>query len=121
MSAFNLKARDTRPILEVALLNPDGSAHNLTGSTAWKLHIYTSDSGPTITRDMVKEGADAAGLLRYTWVAADWNAGNLPIPATPYTTEQLYMEYEVIAGTSRLTFPNDGYDLLVIRGDLANP
>ena len=117
-NVFSLKARDTRPILEVALKNPDGTAHDLTGSTSWKLHMRTF-GGTVITRDMVKEGADSAGVLRYTWVADDWNTGNLPIPASPYEIEELYMEYEIIAPTSRMTFPNDGHDLLKIRGDLA--
>lgn len=116
---FNLKARDTRPILEVVLRNPDGSVHDLTGSTSWKLHLRTPTSATVITRDMVKEGLDTAGTLRYTWLSTDWNTGILPQPTSPYDSEELYMEYEVIAGTSRMTFPNDGHDLLKIRGDLA--
>lgn len=118
MATFNLKARDTRPILEVALTNPDGTAHDLTGSTAWKLHLWV-DASTVLTRDMVKEGADTAGVLRYTWQATDWDAGNLPTPISPYGKQEIYMEYEVIGGTARMTFPNDGFDILEITGDLA--
>jgi hypothetical protein len=116
MAIFRLKRGDTRPILEVALKNPDGSAHDLTGSTAWKLHIRVN--GTVFTRDMIKQGLDTAGVLRYLWVDADWVAG-LPAPASPHGKAELQMEYEVIGGTSRMTFPNGGHDTLIIVGDLA--
>ena len=43
MGEFKLKFRDTLPILEVELRNPDDTIHNLTGSGSWKLHIWRSD------------------------------------------------------------------------------
>ena len=113
---FRLKYRDTRPILEVALKNPDGTPHDLTGSTAWKLHIRVS-AALTLTRDLVKFGADGDGVLRYTWVATDWDTGNLPIVSST-SLKVLPMEYEIFGGTQRMTFPNSGYDRLEIRGDL---
>ena len=115
-AVFRLKYRDTRPVLEVALKNPDGTPHDLTGTTDWKLHIRVSAS-LTLTRDLVKFGADADGVLRYTWVATDWDAGNLPT-VTPHGLKALSMEYEVLGGTQRMTFPNADYDRLEIRGDL---
>lgn len=124
MAIFSLKARDTRPILEVQLKNPDGSNHDLTGSTAWKLHIQVS---PTVVlvRDLTKQGPDADGTLRYSWAATDWDPAvstdpKLPTPSTPWETVELEMEYKVLGGaSSRMTFPNDGYDKLQILGDLA--
>ena len=109
---FTLKHGDTLPILEVVLKNPDGSVHDLTGSTDWQLHIKLTN-GVVVTRTMTKQGADAAGTLRYPWVAADWNPGGLY--ASPYAHR---MEYEVLAGATGLTFPNDGYDTLKIAPDL---
>jgi hypothetical protein len=115
MGQFTIKAGDTRPILQVALKDPDGSAHDLTGSTSWKLHVRVSPS-VTFTRDMVKEGADTDGVLRYTWVSTDWDPGNLPTPLTSFRTIELYMEYEVIGGASSgMRFPNARFDTLVIR------
>jgi len=114
MPTFTLKARDTRPILEVALKNPDGSAHDLTGSSEYHLHVRLSAT-TVFTRDMVPEGLLTAGLLRYTWLAADWD--ELPIPTTKETW--LAMEYEVVGGTARLTFPNGGADILRIVKDVA--
>lgn len=116
MATFTIKRGDTNPWLEVALKNPDGSAHDLTGSTAWKLHIRIN--GTTVmTRDMVKQGADTAGVLRYTWATADWDV--LPSPRSPYHSREFPMEYEVIAGSSRMTFPNTGTDTLKVVGDVA--
>lgn len=114
---FSLKHGDTRPILEVALKNPDGTAHDLTGTTAWKLHIRVSPT-QVITRDLVKQGLDTAGVLRYSWVDTDWDAGNLP-SVNGYPKVECKMEYEVIGGTSRMTFPNNDYDKLQILSDLA--
>jgi hypothetical protein len=140
MAIFNLKYRDTRPVLEVTLYDPapEGSApatlgpvHDLTGSSAWYLHVYLSD-GTVVTRPLTKVGADAAGTLRYVWVAADWDvanpAGHLIVsPALPLLrgTREHRMEYEVLGpGDERLTFPNGGastsevYDVLRIWQDI---
>ena len=119
-SVFTLKRGDTRPILEVALTNPDGSAHDLTGSTAWQLHVQLPE-GTVFTRDMVKQGLDTAGVLRYTWVATDWepiDPDDPKLPA-PDLLVDLPMEYEVSGGSSsRLTFPNGSYDTLRIKRDV---
>ena len=73
-------------------------------------------------------------LVRYTWIATDWDpvsgggaVGGLVVgptlPLAPGVREHL-MEYEVIGGTSRLTFPNGGtslgeaYDTLRIWADI---
>lgn len=117
MATFSIKRGDTRPILEVSLKNPDGTAHDLTGSTTWKLHVKVNP-GVTLTRDMVKQGLDTAGVLRYTFVTADWAGGANNLPSTGPAVEQLEMEYEVTAGTSVMTFPNDSYDVLQVLGDL---
>lgn len=120
-----LKANDTRPVLEVALKNPDGNPHDLTGSTTWKLLIRVNAT-QVLVRDLIKQGADTAGVLRYTWVNTDWanpiipNDPVLPTPVDAYHTLECYMEYEISGGpTSRMTFPNGGYDTLRILGQLA--
>lgn len=118
MAIFTLKRGDTRPILEVALKNPDGSAHDLTGSTAWKLHIYVTSTN-VVTRDLVKQGPDANGVLRYVWVDADWGSAVDQIPSTGSEIREYRMEYEVFGGSSRMTFPNSSFDTLRIRKDLA--
>lgn len=127
MGLFFLKTGDTRPVLEVGLKNPDGTPHDLTGSTSWKLHIWLSD-GSKLVRDMTKVGPDVDGTLRYTWVDSDWNpvsgggaVGGLVVgPTPPLAPGQVEhrMEYEVIGPAARLTFPNDGYDTLRIIADI---
>ncbi len=114
MGLFHLKEGDTLPILEVALKDPDGTAHDLTGSTGWKLHVrLAGGGGAVVTRNMVKQGPDVDGVLRYSWAAADWSS----TPAL--VVGQHRMEYEVLGpGAARLTFPNDGWDELRIVEDL---
>lgn len=110
--SFWLKYRDTKPDLIVYLKNPDGSAHDLTGSTGWKLHIRLDGISTVLTKVMAIEGSPELGALRYNWASADWNAGGL-VQGTHR------MEYEVVGpGAARLTFPNDGYDVLRIVDDL---
>lgn len=131
MGVFFLKYRDTLPVLEVVLKNPDDTVFNLTGTTSWKLHVWLSTDVTKATpliRDMTKFGADANGTLRYQWVAADWGAyasagavGGLVVgPTLPLIPGQVEhrMEYEVLAATVRITFPNGGYDTLRILTDI---
>ena len=143
MGVFNLKYRDTRPILEVVLHDPApagsapgtlGPVHDLTGSTSWKLLIWLSN-GSRLIRDMVIYGIPTNGTLRYTWVAADWGDGSggtgeeddpytdgglVAGPSLPLSPGQFEhrMEYEVISGTGRMTFPNTEYDTLRIVSDI---
>ena len=120
-STFTLKANDTRPIFEVTLKNPDGSVHDLTGSTAWKWHVQTP--GEAFIRDLVIQGDPTLGTLRYTGSVADWDTENvngyLPAPLSTYPLSEYPMEYQISGGSSILTFPNDGYDYLRIAKDIA--
>ena len=141
---FELKYRDTLPVFEVVLRDPAppgtlGPVHDLTGSTAWWLHVWLSD-GTKLTRAMSKFGIDTAGTLRYPWIATDWDAGSggppftvgglivgPSLPLTPGEREHR-MEYEVLGpSTARMTFPNghnsDGalaYHTLRIVTDIAD-
>lgn len=138
MSVFNLKFRDTKPVLEVALLNPDGSAHDLTGATGVTLHIRLS-SGVRLARPMSITDI-VGGIVQYAWTAADWGTGTTAdldgsytvggliagpaLPLAPGKSEHT-MEYEVIGpGGARLSFPNGGvvpaeaYDTLRVWSDI---
>jgi hypothetical protein len=118
MSVFFLKRGDTKPVLEVALKNPDGTPVDLTGTSGWKLHIRVSHN-TIVTRDMTQHGALTDGILRYAWTAADWTGANaLPSPVRLYRPLVLEMEYEVLAGLDRMRFPNNGYDKLKITGEV---
>lgn len=124
MGIFYLKSRDVLPVLEVLLKNPDGTVFSLVGSTAWKLHILLTDGTTKLIRDMTKVGADADGTLRYGWIATDWDAyasggtvGGLGMTG-PFDIQEHRMEYEVLGGSARLTFPNGGYDTLRISRDI---
>ena len=111
MGTFYLKANDTRPVLEVTLLDPAGTAHDLTGATSVKLHIKLA-SGATLTKTMTVNVVPATGIVTYTWLAADWTS-------SPGLEAGMHrMEYEVIGpALARVTFPNDSYDTLAIVSD----
>ena len=113
MARFYLKYRDTRPTIEVALTDPDGTAHDLTGADSVTLHIWLRGSSSTvISRTMTINADPATGLVTYTWLATDWDTGKLVLGTHR-------MEYEVKGpGTERLSFPNDTYDKLLIVTDL---
>jgi hypothetical protein len=113
METFDLKYRDTLPILEVTLLNPDGTVHDLTGATAYWLHIRLA-SGSLISRAMTLHGPADEGTLRYQWLATDWTDA-----VTPLVVGQHTMEYEMLGPAgARLTWPNNGYDELRILKDI---
>lgn len=111
MGRFYLKHQDTRPILEVTLLDPDETAHDLTGATDVKLHIILED-GTVLSRDMVIDSDPTTGIVRYTWQATDWDTGNL-VEGTHR------MEYEALGpSAARLSVPNWRDDELVIVDDI---
>ena len=143
MGVFNLKLGDLRPVLDVTLHDPApagsppgtlGEVHDLTGSTSWKLNIYLSD-GTVLQRTMLNQGS---GVLRYIWVASDWDAassgsgtrtdpylvgGLVAGPELPLgkNEREHTMEYEVEdASGAPLTFPNGSEDILRIRVDIAH-
>lgn len=139
MEVFYLKERDTLPVLEVVLKNPDGTVFDLSGSTAWKLHIFLADGTTRLVRTMTKVGADVEGTLRYAWITSDWavassadadgsyQVGGLVVgPTLPLlpTQREHRMEYEVYSLSTRLTFPNggvsvgDAYHVLRIWNDI---
>lgn len=115
MSTFYLKKRDTRPTMEVELLDPDGTAHDLTGAASVWCHVYLSN-GSLLSRQMTIDPDPTTGIVRYTWLVTDWSA-----PAGVVLVGGSHrMEFEVkgILNEARLTFPNSGYDTLRCMDDL---
>ena len=111
MATFYLKWGDTTT-LEVALKDPDTTAHDLTGDTLY-LHVLLND-GTTITRTMSVTDA-AGGVAEYKWVAADYTTADDKLAVGTHS-----MEYEAVQGTDRQTFPNDGHDTLEVAEDIAD-
>lgn len=114
MSKFYLKDKDTRPILQVALKNPDGTAHNVNASDneVW-LHIKLKGTTTVLSRQMEIETPSGGNVVRYEPDESDWADPN------PLVVGEHPMEYEVLGPAgARLTFPNAGHDTLVITDDL---
>lgn len=145
MGVFTLDYRDTKPVLVVTLLEPDGiTVHNLTGATAARLLVKLSD-GTRLIREMAIDGTRTTGKVSYQWVTTDWDiaSGTLVDGAYPVgglvvgpgtdgpsgfvlrpTDVEHRMKYEVVGPAgARLTFPNGpgdaspGYDVLRITDD----
>lgn len=95
-----LKYRDTAPVLEVELLDSDGTAVDLTSADAIYLHIALENSDVRIEREMDIEGVPTLGTVRYEFEDTDWEGDEAITPGLHR------MEYEVVAGTSRQTYPN---------------
>lgn len=111
MGIFNLKYRDTRPALQVSLLNPDGSAFDLSALSAptVTLHVYVSSTA-ALDKTMSISGDGSTGVVTYSWAAADW---------TTLTVGDHPMEVEVTdTGGVRITFPNTKDDILRVAADL---
>lgn len=113
---FKLKYRDTRPGLEVILKRKTSTdeevPYDLTGASSVKLHISLADGLSTLTRTMTVDADPTTGIVRYPWVAGDWNEGSL-------VAGEHEMEYEVIGPSPvRITFPNAGHDTLRVTQDL---
>jgi len=118
MGIFYLKENDTQPILEVTLKNPDLTVHDPTGSTV-TLNIWLSD-GTKLTPKSMTIFNGAGGIVRYTWLTADWGSTGLvagpSLPLAPGVREHR-MEYQVDDGTDKITFPNNGWDTLRVYSE----
>lgn len=129
-----LKFQDTKALGPITLKNPDKTVRDLTG-TGVTLFIKLS-TGAYLSRPMTivnPPGID--GKVTYVPVSTDWDIGSggtgtkddpytigglilSPVPPLTSTDVQHQMEYEVLVGSSRVTYPDNGYDVLRIYDDL---
>lgn len=98
-NTFYIKRNDTSPKLTQTLSDAAGDAVVLTGASV-NLHVFTRRNVSVINAAMT------ITVVQYTFTAM--NAGNYN-----YEIEVTY------ADTSVETFPNVGFDLLVVERDLA--
>jgi hypothetical protein len=119
MTSIYLKRGDTLRALFVSLLNPDGSAADLTAAVEVWMHIALENRATRVSRQLAIEGDPTLGVVKYQWQATDWTDE----PALIVGTHRV--EYEVVGGFGeRETYPNgaeagdEPYDLLVISQDL---
>lgn len=113
MATYTIKRRDTAPIIQDILLDSTGTAVNLTSATV-KFHM-TSWDGVTVVV--------AAGSV------TGWNGGALgnngqveyaPASGDVANAGVFKAEWEVtFAGGKIETWPNDGWAVVDITGDLA--
>jgi hypothetical protein len=108
MSVVTVKQRDTAQVFTDSLTQ-DGLALDLTDATVLFL-LRHEDTGEEFSDDAVIEGDPQNG---------DVSFGPGVLPTTPGVWKQ---EWEVtLVDDTVLTFPNDGYNDVIIRPDLNPP
>lgn len=105
MGKFYIKRNDTASSFQVTLRDATGSAADLTGCTVKFIMSKTTTAKVNATAVVVDA---TAGTVRYDWQTGDTNA------AGTYRAE-----WEVTTGDGhKQTYPNPGYDEVVITQDL---
>lgn len=104
--AFYIKQNDTSPSLSATLTDYNGTAINLTGATA-RLHMKDLEGTLKIDAAMTISNADA-GIIKYDWQAGDTD-----------TVGTYNVEFQITYSDSSIeTFPNHGYETVVVVGEL---
>lgn len=105
---FYIKQNDTRPILSATLVNSDGSAPDLTGSTVvFKMRKY-GESSTKVDAAAAVTGA-TTGVVQYTWSASNTD-----------TVGSYEAEFQVtFSGGGIQTYPNNRYIDVEIVDDIA--
>lgn len=105
--AFPIKKNDTSPSLLATLQDGNGAAIDLTGASVRFLMRQIGSSAVKVDAAMTVTDA-SAGSVRYDWQAGDTD-----------TSGSYQVEFEVTyAGGGIETFPNDGYQRVVIIDDI---
>lgn len=104
--AFVLKKGDTSPVLEATFKDYDGTAVSIISATV-KILVKTLDGVSVVNSAMtITDGIN--GVAEYGWQSGDTD-----------TAGTYKVEFEVTFDNGSVeTFPNTGYEMLVIKEDL---
>ena len=104
--AFVLKKGDTSPVLEATFKDYDGTAVSIAGATV-KFLVKTRD-GISVVNSAMTITDGSIGVAEYEWQSGDTD-----------TAGTYKVEFEVTFDNGSVeTFPNTGYEMLVIKEDL---
>lgn len=105
MGKFYIKRNDTASSFQVTLLDANGDAVDLTGATV--KFIMSKGTTVKVSHSAIIVNA-TSGQVRYDWETGDTDEGGF-----------YRAEWEVTDSQNRIqTFPNPGYDEVVITQDL---
>lgn len=105
--SFNIKRLDLLPVLRMQLVDPSGTAANLTG-TSVVFNMSLRDGTSKIARGAVTVVDAATGVVEYAWSGADTSAAGV------FTAE-----FEVMYSGKPLTYPNNDFFKVIVLPDLA--
>ena len=103
-NSFHIKRGDTSPTLVQTLLDSAGAAVSLAGATA-NIHVFTRRGVSVVDEAVIVFDAEA-GIINYDF--AGIAQGNYD-----YEIEVTYSDASIE------TFPNAGFDLLIVERDLS--
>jgi len=104
---FNLKKNDTEPTIQAMLMTDDGSPVDLSVASV-RFHMRNS-SGTVVIDEPATIINGSAGIVQYDWTATETETSGL-----------FEAEFEVTYSSGGIeTFPNVGYEEIVITDDIA--
>lgn len=106
--SFYIKQSDTAPTISTTLTDGDDNAIDLTDASV-RFHIAEPRGGRTIVDEQATIANETEGQVRYTWDDADTSHAG-----------RYRAEFEVTYDNDDVeTFPNVGYETIVIDQNLA--
>lgn len=108
MADFTIKQGDTKPEIRATLKDANGTAINLTGATV-RFHLSAKVSGTVKVDSPATVISASEGIVQYAWSTGDTDTAGV------YNAE-----WEItFSDGSVQTVPNDGYDEVLIKAQLA--
>lgn len=109
MKEFKIKQGDTRPSLEVQLLDENRQPRDLQTATGVSFHMKDVDTQDIVVEDTATIIDEDDGKVVYEWSEGDTDISGLH-------EAEFEVEY---SGSSNETFPNSGYIEVYITEELA--
>lgn len=106
---FYIKKDDEDPPCQVKILNPDGSARDLTECSDFKFSMGLQGATPKVDLADATPVLLSQGVIQYDFTSTDTN-----------TVAEYRAEFSFVNENSRLeTFPKDGYIIIEVLEDIA--
>ena len=110
MATYETMQHDLYPPLRAKLTDSAGTAVDLTNATSVTVHIFREDT----RAQKVNAACTVDSQATSGWVEYEWQSGDTD------TAGRFLLQFEVVWPTNKpQTYPQNGYDTLLIYDDLA--